>query len=364
MEPAQPADCCGACHRLLYWAVMGKHLTTIDLFAGIGGIRKGFERAGFKALYAADSDRYCKTTYDLNFKGTTLDLRDVTTIDPSELPDFDVLLAGFPCQSFSVAGNKKGFEDKGRGDLFFEIVKILQVRKPAAVFLENVKHLAKHDGGRTFVIIKELLEKQGYHVKFAHLNSAEYGNVPQNRERIYIVGFRDVGAYEAFEFPSKIKLTKSMGDILDKSVPAEYYYRRGWLYDRISKEGMERGKVYQWRRIYLRETKSGLCCTLTANMGMGGHNVPLVRDSKGMRRLTPRECARLQGFPDDYELPSLPDSRVYKQIGNSVTVSVIERIAANMKEVLRAPKKSNGGRIHEKEEERDHVPHSVAEYVA
>lgn len=315
-------------------------LSTIDLFAGIGGIRKGFERAGFEALYAADLDSRCKITYDANYKDTPLTVQSVTDIVPETLPDFNVLLGGFPCQSFSVAGGKAGFADKGRGDLFFEIMKILEAKKPDAVFLENVKHLAKHDGGRTFVIIRELLERCGYHVKFAMMNSSEYGNVPQNRDRIYIVGFRDRKALDAFEFPSKKPLEKSIVDMLDENVPEKYYYKEGWLYDRIKDAGMKQGQVYQWRRVYLRENKSDLCFTLTANMGMGGHNVPLIRDAKGMRRLTPRECARFQGFPEGFKFPaSLPDSRLYKQIGNSVTISVIERIARNIRKALEAPKK-------------------------
>ena len=340
--------------------------TTIDLFAGIGGIRKGFERAGYETLYAADVDPACKTTYDLNYRSAPLAMQNVMEIDPGTLPNFGVLLAGFPCQSFSVAGSKAGFADKGRGDLFFEIVKILEAKRPDAVFLENVKHLWKHDHGRTFVIIRELLEKQGYHIKFTALNSADYGNVPQNRDRIYIVGFRDQKAYDSFEFPSKKPLSKSLTDILDGEVPEKYYYREGWLYDRIKDEGMQPGLIYQWRRVYLRENRTGRCFTLTANMGMGGHNVPLVKDKSGLRRLTPRECARLQGFPESFKLPKdLPDSKLYKQIGNSVTVSVVERIARNMRKALETAKKEKANSRHTHEiEERDNVAHSVAEYVA
>ena len=143
------------------------------------------------------------------------------------------------------------------------------------------------------------------------------------------------GTHHAFEFPQMKPLTKSIADMLDDDVDEKYYYRSGWLYDRIKNQGMKEGVVYQWRRIYLRENKSSMCSTLTANMGMGGHNVPLVKDKKGMRRLTPRECARLQGFPEGYKLPKdVVDSKLYKQIGNSVTVSVVERIAKSMKEAL------------------------------
>ncbi len=348
---------------------MGNTLKTADLFAGIGGIRKGFEKAGFQTLYAADIDPHCKLTYDANFKNAQLGLQPVESIDPSHMPDFDILLAGFPCQPFSIAGLKRGFSDKGRGDLFFDIIKIIHAKKPRAVFLENVKNLKTHDQGKTFVVIKENLERHGYKTKVAILNSAEYGNVPQSRERIYIVGFMEDAAYDAFEFPQKKILTKHIPDILEDDVPENYYYRKGWLYDRIKKEWMEKGVIYQWRRVYLREIKSGLCSTLTANMGMGGHNVPLVKDAKGMRRLTPRECARLQGFPEGFKLPkTIVDSKLYKQIGNSVTVSVVERIAKNIRKALeaspRAIPKKYGRHILKEKAQRDNVSHKVPEYVA
>ncbi len=343
-------------------------LRTIDLFAGIGGIRRAFERAGFSTAYAADLDPHCKTTYDLNFKETPLAVQDVSTIDIKALPDFNLLLAGFPCQPFSIAGKKQGFKDKGRGDLFFDLLKIIDARKPAVVFLENVKNLLQHDENRTFVIIKENLERHGYHVKFAVLNSADYGNVPQSRERIYIVGFRDQVAAEAFKFPEKKLLRKNILDILEKKIDDKYYYREGWLYDRLKKEKMRHGVVYNWRRVYLREVKSGLCSTLTANMGMGGHNVPLIRDARGMRRLTPRECATLQGFPLSFKLPkNLPDSRLYKQIGNSVTTTVIERIADSIRDALQAAQslaKKNGRRIHKEKAQRDNVSHKILEYAS
>jgi DNA (cytosine-5)-methyltransferase 1 len=297
-----------------------------------------------------------------------LALQDVAALDASSLPEFDLLLAGFPCQPFSVAGSKRGFKDKGRGDLFFDIVRILEARRPTAIFLENVRNLAQHDHGRTFVIIKESLERLGYKIKFAILNSAEYGNVPQSRERIYIVGFKDPDAWEAFKFPEKKNLSKAISDVLEDKVDERYYYRKGWLYDRIKNAGMRPGAVYHWRRVYLREVKSGMAPTLTANMGMGGHNVPLIKDKKGMRRLTPKECARLQGFPAGYKLPKdIVDARLYKQIGNSVTVSVIERIAKNIQAALQGAKvkiKENGGRIHKKEEKRNYVANKVPQYSA
>lgn len=312
-----------------------KTLTAIDLFAGIGGIRMGFEKNGFKTVFSNDYDPYCKATYDINFKDAKLTVADITKVKSGDLPKFDVLCAGFPCQPFSIAGYRRGFLDTGRGDLFFEIVRILRDKKPAVVFLENVKNLKSHDGGKTFNIISDALEDLGYHVKVKILNSMEYGNVPQNRERVYIVGFKSRRSYDAFDFPEPIKLTKKISSILEKNVDSKYYYNNSILHDELEKVIKKENIVYQWRRIYVRENKSGVCPTLTANMGMGGHNVPLIKDKKGIRKLTPRECARLQGFPEKYKLPdSLTDTKLYKQFGNSVTVSVIERVAKQIFKAL------------------------------
>lgn len=312
-----------------------KKYKSLDLFAGVGGIRMGFEKAGFETVFGNDFDAYCKVTYDLNFKQVPLIVSDIAKVKSKDLPSFDILLGGFPCQPFSIAGYRRGFLDTGRGDLFFEIVRILRDKKPTAVFLENVKNLKSHDGGKTFNIISDALKDLGYHIKVKVLNSVEYGNVPQNRERVYIVGFKSKKSYDAFEFPEPVKLTKTIADIFDKDVNQKYYYNNSPLYPELKKVITSLNTVYQWRRIYVRENKSGVCPTLTANMGMGGHNVPLIKDAKGIRKLTPRECARLQGFPESYKLPKdIPDTKLYKQFGNSVTVSVIERVAKQIMKAL------------------------------
>jgi DNA (cytosine-5)-methyltransferase 1 len=312
-----------------------KTYKTLDLFAGIGGVRIGFERAGFETVFGNDFDPYCKATYDLNFKNTPLRVADIAKVKSSELPDFDILLGGFPCQPFSIAGYRRGFLDTGRGDLFFEIVRIIRDKKPKAIFLENVKNLKSHDKGKTFKIISDALADLGYHVKVQVLNSMDYGNVPQNRERVYIVGFKSKAQYEAFEFPKTTQLKKTVLDMLEKDVPEKYYYTHSSLYSTLKDSITKEGVVYQWRRKYVRENKSGVCPTLTANMGMGGHNVPLIKDDKGIRKLTPRECARFQGFPDSYKLPKeLADTKLYKQFGNSVTVTVIEKVAKELKKAL------------------------------
>lgn len=312
-----------------------KRYKSLDLFAGIGGVRMGFERAGFDTIFGNDFDAFCKATYDLNFKDVPLTVADIAKVKSTDLPNFDILLGGFPCQPFSIAGYRRGFLDTGRGDLFFEIIRILRDKKPTAVFLENVKNLKSHDKGRTFNIISEALADLGYHVKVQVLNSVEYGNVPQNRERVYIVGFKSKKAYDAFEFPKPIPLTKDIAGLLEKEVNDKYYYTNSALLPQLKEVIKKKNVVYQWRRVYVRENKSGVCPTLTANMGMGGHNVPLIRDDKGIRKLTPRECARIQGFPESYKLPKdLPDTKLYKQFGNSVTVTVIERVAKQIYKAL------------------------------
>ena len=175
---------------------------TIDLFAGVGGIRLGFEKAGFTTVYAEDFDKFCKLTYDKNFLGTKLSVSDITKLDTSKLPDFDFLLGGFPCQAFSVAGYRHGFDDeKGRGNLFFDIARILEDRQPTGFLLENVKNLKNHDKGNTFKVIAKTLNDLGYEFEDKILNSMEYGNVPQNRERVFIIGFKSKEQLDAFEFP-------------------------------------------------------------------------------------------------------------------------------------------------------------------
>ncbi|MBU0578049.1 DNA cytosine methyltransferase [Patescibacteria group bacterium] len=316
-------------------------LRTIDLFAGIGGIRLGFEKAGFTTVYANDFDEYCKATYDLNFKDVKLDVADITKVNAYDLPDFDYLLGGFPCQAFSVAGYRHGFEDKkGRGNLFLDIARILKVKQPKGFLLENVKNLEAHDNGNTFKVIIETLERLGYHIKHKVLNSMDYGNVPQTRERIYIVGFKDKEITDNFKFPEKITRTVKIEDLLNGNVDKKYYYNDKPLFEKLDGKITKTDTVYQWRRIYVRENKSNVCPTLTANMGMGGHNVPIINDRKGIRKLTPQECLRFQGYPADYKLPSnIADSRLYKQIGNSVTTTVIEAIAKEMKKaILNKPK--------------------------
>lgn len=311
-----------------------EYFKTIDLFAGIGGFRLGFQKAGFKTIFANDFDEKCKVTYNLNFSKPKLTVGNLWDIESKDLPDFDVMLAGFPCQDFSIAGNREGFKGQRGGNLFFKLLDILKEKKPQTFLLENVKNLVTHDNGKTFKIIKTSLEKLGYYIKFEVLNSMMHGNVPQNRERIFIIGFLDKACHDAFHFPTPIPLTNSINSIIIPKVATKYYYEDTPLYARIKDSVVNESSVYQWRRGYVRENKKGVCPTLTANMGSGGHNVPIIKTKAGIRKFTPRECFLLQGFPPTYKLPDLPDSSLYHQVGNSITVTVVKRIAINLKKAL------------------------------
>lgn len=312
-----------------------------ELFAGIGGIGLGFMNAGFDVVWANEIDEKASITYKKNFKHTlvTKDMTKVTKDDLLNI-EIDILTGGFPCQAFSIAGYRKGFNDD-RGNLFFDILRYIDILQPKVVFLENVKNLSSHDNGNTFRRIQEELNNAGYYIKSNVLNTCNYSDVPQNRERIYIVCFKNKEMYEKFKFPSKVNKTKSIRSFLDKNAGEEFYYYKSIYYNQLKETMKNPDTIYQWRRVYVRENKSNLCPTLTANMGTGGHNVPLVLDENNqIRKLTPRECARFQGYPDSYILPDdLPNSALYKQIGNSVSVPVITAIAKNIKKVLESEDK-------------------------
>ena len=314
------------------------NLTCASFFAGVGGIDIGFEQQGFKVIYANEIDSLACATYEKNFN-IKVDNRDINNVKSSEIPNFDIMLAGFPCQAFSLAGNRQGFEDeKGRGVLFFELKRIFKNKKPKVIFLENVKNLVGHDKGNTFRKILETLENEGYYVKYQVLNAMEYGDIPQNRERIYIVAFKNKSKYQKFEFPKPIKLNNTLSDFIDYNtkINDKYYYDENCKFYSELKSNMKlKDTVYQWRRIYVRENKSKVCPTLTANMGTGGHNVPLILTDNGIRKLTPKECFNLQGFQENYTLPKeLANTHLYKQAGNSVVIPVVARIAENIKKVL------------------------------
>lgn len=313
--------------------------TVASLFAGVGGIDLGFEQTNqFKVVYANEFNEKACETYNKNHR-IKADCRDIRSVDAEKIPKVDIITSGFPCTSFSIAGYRKGFEDEQSGDLFFETLRITKVVKPRVLFLENVKNLVSHDKGKTFRIICESLEENGYHIKYQVLNATEFGNVPQNRERIYIIAFRQKDDYFRFEFPKPLTLTQTIHDIIDvtSKVEDKYYYTEDSFqhYLKLKESMINKNTVYQWRRKYVRENQSNVVPTLTANMGSGGHNVPLIITEHGFRKLTPKETFLFQGFPDHFVLPStVAMTHLYKQAGNSVVVPVIKRIATSILEVL------------------------------
>lgn len=312
-----------------------------SFFTGVGGIDLGFDRAGFKTIYANEIDKFAVDTIRANFN-FFVDHRDINDVKTSEIPDFDIMLAGFPCQAFSIAGYRQGFNDeKGRGNLYFELERIFKIKKPSIILLENVKNLVSHDKGKTFEVILESLKNHNYHVKYQILNACEYGNIPQNRERIYIVCFKDIKIHQRFKFPNNTLLKTSINDLLENedTIDQKFFYtEKTPFFDKLVETVQDAKTLYQWRRKYVRENKNNMCPTLTANMGTGGHNVPLLNvqgKTNTIRKLTPRECFNFQGFPPNFILPhTTSNAKLYQQAGNSVVVPVIERIALEIKKAL------------------------------
>jgi DNA (cytosine-5)-methyltransferase 1 len=306
--------------------------TVASFFAGVGGIDIGFEKAGFDVVFANEIDRFATITYKKNFPNVKHVEGDIAQIDLNEVPFTDVIVGGFPCQAFSIAGYRKGFEDQ-RGVLFFDLMRIVEAKKPKVIFAENVRNLVSHNKGNTFKVMIETLQHLGYFYKYTTMNTMEYSSLPQNRDRVYVVAFDNKEMIDKFEFPNKLNKYTPIQEFLDYNIKVQekYYYNK---YAKISEEfekiQTDSQTVYQWRRHYVRENKKGVSPTLTANMGTGGHNVPLIKSNQGLRKLTPRECFDLQGFPKDFVFPEINDSHLYKQAGNSVSIEVVKRIAENI----------------------------------
>lgn len=326
----------------------------LGLFAGVGGIEMGFRNAGFPVIIANEIDEFASSTYRENHKHPLItgSISDLTvaeisrSVDPAKIK---VITGGFPCQPFSVAGNRLGFEDD-RGNLFWEIHRLIYDLEPEVIFLENVKNLQGHDSGKTYKKIKGALEGReaspdgtlltGYTVDERIYNSSDFG-IPQNRERIYIVAFKDPKLSDFFSWPEGRQANRRLAPVSDfidpnLKVDKKYHYEGNAIYDKLEAAMGNVDTFYQWRRHYVRENKSGVCPTLTANMGTGGHNVPLVRTPHGIRKLTPKECFALMGMKD-IKFPSdkpLADSRLYKQAGNAVVVPVITEIALAIRQAL------------------------------
>lgn len=290
----------------------------IDLFAGIGGIRIAIEELGGKCVFSSEWDKYAQETYKANYQERPQG--DITKIKEEEIPSFDILLGGFPCQAFSIAGKRLGFEDT-RGTLFFDIVRILNYHKPRAFLLENVKGLLSHNKKETFSVIYDTLKALGYSVDYKVLNAKDFG-LAQNRERVYIVGFLDD---IDFEFPEALGVKTRLGDILDDIVDDKYTISdKLWESHQLRKQ---RNKEKGWGFGYsIFDKDSAYTSTISARYYKDGSKILIRQEGKNPRKLTPREAGRLQGFPEGFIIP-VSDTQAYKQFGNSVAVNVIREIA-------------------------------------
>jgi DNA (cytosine-5)-methyltransferase 1 len=309
----------------------------IDLFAGTGAFSYAFHSTNkVETVFANDLLESSESIFNLN-NTVKLTKQDLITVKEDEIPSFNILTGGFPCQPFSIAGSQKGFDDE-RSNVFWKILSIIKTHSPGIVILENVKNLQSHDNGVTFKIIIENLVACGYYVKHNIINTCKVTYIPQNRERIYIVCFKDKTLFDKFNMDFDKTENCAIMDLLDQDVPDKYYYTdKSAIYNELKQNvvsHIQNNTIYQYRRYYVRENKTSVCPTLTANMGTGGHNVPIILDDKGIRKLTPRECFNLQGFPKDYKLPVLSDSKLYSLAGNAVSIPVVTLIANRIAELL------------------------------
>jgi DNA (cytosine-5)-methyltransferase 1 len=305
----------------------------IDLFAGIGGIRLAFQNLGGKCVFTSEWDTYSKKTYDANFG--EVPFGDITKISENEIPDHDILLGGFPCQPFSIAGVSKknalgrahGFLDETQGTLFFDVARIIKHKMPKAFMLENVKNLVSHDKGKTFTIIKETLKELGYSIYFKVLDGQHF--VPQHRERIIIVGFNNniFNDEETFEFPIMSDTKFAIRNILENKVDSKYTLSdKLWNYlQEYAKKHKAKGNGFGFGLTNL----DGISRTMSARYYKDGAEILIPQDGLNPRRLTPRECARLQGFPDSFIIP-VSDNQAYKQFGNSVVTPLIQAVGKNI----------------------------------
>lgn len=308
--------------------------TFIDLFAGIGGVRSAFENAGAECVFSSEWDRFAQQTYAANFAETPLG--DICTIDAADIPDHDILLAGFPCQPFSIAGVSKknslghahGFDDQRQGNLFFEIARILESKRPPALLLENVRNLKTHDRGRTFKVIQSELQRLGYRLHHQLLDAQ--GHVPQHRKRIFIVGFhRDAWPDLGFTFPAPPPHGPRIADILEPQVDEKYTlsdHLWGYL-QAYAEKHRRRGNGFGFGLVD--PARDRITRTLSARYHKDGSEILIKQEGRNPRRLTPRECARLMGFPDDFVIP-VSDTQAYRQFGNSVVVPLVEDVARAM----------------------------------
>ena len=313
-----------------------KMLKVCSLFSGIGGIDLGFTQAGFQIVWANEFDRDAARTYKHNFGSEQLCEKDIRKVKVEDIPGFDVLVAGFPCQPFSILGKQRGFEDP-RGQLFFEIARIVKEKRPQVVFLENVANLLEHNDGKTFLEVYNTLVPYGYAFKYRVIDAIDYGNVPQHRTRIFIVAFLNDEKCERFSFPTAIRRTVELNDVLYKHQKHnELYYLtdQNPHFELAKKCVRDKTALYMYSESKESYTFHRVCPTLVASMGSHPERIPIVIDDYGIRQITPYECLALQGFPRNFRFPRIPLANAYKQCGNSVAVPVVKRIADNILRVM------------------------------
>lgn len=314
---------------------MSKVYRVASMFAGVGGIDLAFEQAGFKIIWANEIDKYACRTYRMNFDEKILVEGDIQEISTDDIPDFDVLIAGFPCQAFSSVGLLKGFEDP-RGNLFFETARVIAAKRPTLVFFENVANLVKHDHGNTFDTISRTMTELGYFMTYKVMNASDYG-IPQQRNRIYIVASPSKELIDSFEFPNERPLEKDAFAYFDKErQPDQYYMDNHKKWEEMMAYMDDRHRVYRFTDWGLSRGRDGICPTLLAAMGSPYERIPFFFDDFSVRKITQKEAARLQGFPETFEWPmKKTPKQVYKQIGNSVCVPIVKEIADNILSALR-----------------------------
>jgi len=311
-----------------------KQIKISDFYAGTGGFSTALETLNpiFKCVFANDFVIQSKKIFDLNHNAK-LTIKDMMELEPNQIPKHNILCAGMSCQPFSIAGQKKGFSDP-RANTFWKLIDICKYQKPSIIVIENVKNLLTHDNSKTFEIIKTSIEKIGYYVKFQVIDTMKITSIPQHRERLYIVCFKNKIHCDNFNFPiqSSDWILNNISNYLQSTeeVSDKYYYKpESKIYPILDKyvvKDISTNTVYQYRRTYLRENKNKCVPTLTHNAGTGGHNVPIIKDVRGIRKLTPRECFNLQGFPSWFDLGNLSDSQLYGLVGNAITIPVVQKL--------------------------------------
>ena len=306
-----------------------------SLFAGIGGIDLAFEQAGFEVAWANEIDKDACSTYRHNFPNTVLVEDDIRNINAESIPDFDVLTAGFPCQPFSVCGNKKGFEDD-RGNLFFEIMRIVDKKKPAIIFLENVANLTEHDNGKTFNRIHNELSERNYYIRYIIADACNYG-IPQHRTRTYIVAFKNFEMCNRFRFPEEHRLRNYLFDVIDRSIKVDdkfYLDKNSVQYQKMETAITDDDQIYRFSDYGIQKSKDGICFTLKANMGTWYNRVPIIKDNFGIRTITPKECLALLGFLASFNFSNIPMKSMYIHCGNTVAVPIVQNISKKLYELI------------------------------